>query len=184
MNNFKKLAGAVVSGFVLLFVMSLSGGCATKTSTAGSVGPGEGGSSSYDPKKVKCETHKGDEDYFVTVIYSENCPTSVSIASDKSGCEPEARVGEKYPPVCLCAGKNERVIWKADGDVPVFTVHFSPFNKGSFVAKKKSKDALEAESGKFESIGNVPPDSVVVFKYSISAGPECPVLDPPFIIKQ
>ncbi len=131
---------------------------------------------------IKCSEHKQDGQFEAWVIYEGDCPTAVEFPDGKNGCFERPETGDPQPPVCVCAAKNEKVVWKAypdDFGGTQFTVHFSPFDKGSF----ESKDGV-AESKKIEGFDKMPGNSMVAFKYSISAGPGCTVLDPPFIVKK
>lgn len=131
---------------------------------------------------VNCSKHQQDGEYAARVIFEGGCPAAVEFPGGHNGCFPGPVAGDPQPPVCLCIAKNEKVTWQAysgDDSDAEFTVHFSPFEKGSFESKKGL-----AESGKLESLGKVPGNSLVAFKYSISAGPDCTVLDPPFIVKK
>jgi hypothetical protein len=196
MNNIKKSAQACFLSLFSLMILSLAGGCeggkieeinqklADLDKTIEEVrdsqqvvslekGPGV---------SVNCSKHKQDEKFTARVIYEAGCPVAVEFPDGRNGCYPGPVEGDPQPPVCVCIGKNEKVVWKAypdDFGGMEFTVHFSPFDKGSF----ESKDG-EAESRKIEGFDKMPGNSLVAFKYSISAGPDCTVLDPPFIIKK
>lgn len=131
---------------------------------------------------VNCSKHKQDGEFTAQVNFEDGCPASVAFADGNNGCYPPPIDGDPQPPVCVCSTRNEKVKWEASPGVPdgrEFTVHFSPFDKGSF----ESKDGV-AESKKIEGIDKMPGNSLVAFKYSISAGPDCAVLDPPFIVKK
>lgn len=131
---------------------------------------------------IKCSDHKQDGQFEARVIYEAGCPAAVEFPDGNNGCSQGIDESDLQPPVCVCADKNEKVVWKAYPDDFAgmeFTVHFSPFDKGSF----ESKDGV-AESKKIEGFDKMPGNSLVAFKYSISAGPGCTVLDPPFIVKK
>ncbi len=131
---------------------------------------------------IKCSEHKQDGQFEAWVIYEGDCPTAVEFPDGKNGCFERPETGDPQPPVCVCAANNEKVVWKAYPEEfrnRQFTVHFSPFDNGSF-----ESDNGVAESGSIVGFGNLPGNSTVAFKYSISAGPGCTVLDPPFIVKK
>ena len=196
MSNFKKSAQVYFLSLFSLLVLPLAGGC-----DGGKIEEINQKLSALDQLvaevqesqqvvsferaqlvSVKCSEHKQDGKFEARVIYEGGCPAAVEFPDGKNGCSQDPAEWDLQPPVCVCAAKNEKVVWKAypdDFGGREFTVHFSPFDKGSF----ESKDGV-AESKKIEGFDKMPGNSLVAFKYSISAGPECAVLDPPFIVKK
>jgi hypothetical protein len=179
MNNIKKSAQLCFLSLLFATLIAVLGGCATEHYS----GYQNVGSNGPDCKKANRKAV-----YTVVVNYAVNaegisCPDSVSFLQGDNGCEDAPATGNKYPPVCLCGSKNEQLAWVADQKVPPnteFAIHFSPFQNGSF----------ESEGGEVKPQRIVPIKKApkmadrVIYEYSITAGAECKVIDPPVIIKQ
>lgn len=156
----------------------------------GPVGPqgaqglqGPPGPPGYMAVEPNCADKGRPDTYIATVEYLNGCPVGVTFPDGNNGCYPGPVTGDPQPPVCACTGRNERVGWQAGPDAPdgaKYTVHFSPFAHGSFASNRNGATEVITVPG----LAGVPGNSLVTFKYSITAGAECAVLDPPFIIKQ
>ena len=179
MNNIKKSAQACFLSLLFVTLTAVLGGCATERY----VGYQNVGSNGPDCKK------KGRKAvYTVVVKYAlnddgVNCPYDVGFLQGDNGCEDAPKAGDKYPPVCLCVDKGEALEWFADQKIPPtteFAIHFSPFQNGSF----ESKGGV-VKSQKIVPVKKAPRmDDRIIYEYSITAGAECKVIDPPVIIKQ
>lgn len=174
MNNFKKSAQVFCQSLLFSFVVTLLGAC---SKTVPVWPPG------YISVAPDCVASGRGATYIVTVQYANGCPVGVSFPDGNNGCFPGPVQGDPQPAVCVCAGRNERVGWQAGPDAPdgaQYTVHFSPFGHGSFTSHNNG----EITAVPVPRFANVPGNSLVAFKYSITAGAQCAVIDPPIIIRQ
>ena len=168
MNNIKKSAQAGFYSLLMFMILLVAGGIDS--------------SFAEEPEPTDCDDRENRRDtYTALVVFAGSCPVGVTFAYGENGCDSPSIKNDLQPPVCVCADKNESVQWESVGASPDvdFTVHFSPFGHGS----------VRSNNGRIPPqvvprFGNRQSADRVVFKYSITAGDECPVLDPPFIIKQ
>jgi len=177
MNNSKNWVRVFIWSLSCAAGLALLGGCASMH------GSGYLLDSSNGPD---CNRGQRKETYEVIVNYlpdaeGDNCPHHVTFLKGDNGCT-QAPKGE-LPPVCLCIGKKEKLKWVADQQVPPngeFVVHFSPFQNGTF-----ESEGGEIKPQKVVEIKKAPQrDFRIVYEYSITAGAECAVIDPPIIIRQ
>jgi hypothetical protein len=135
------------------------------------------------PERPECDRPELNKNFEVLVNYKSECPVSVSFPSEQGNNCNEKPKGD-LPPVCLCAGKNQGLVWSAQdkgAEDPEFSIRFSPFRGGSLKMKHGGKtDAQKID----DTLSDFGPNGVLQFEYTITAGANCAIIDPPIIIKQ